>query len=180
MKKLIISGTGFPTTTKTYQWLQDNALHGIKSVANMHENYTVLWGIEPNASGTIISEGAFVYNGEIIPFLASVPGGMVTINDVIEDGNFNTNPNNITSIQSLPAYSTKTAQIGTAGVVTFNYSQFKRLPKVKIFELSNFEFSFSGVFIKDITSEVDINIVKRAFDWDLTCIEASGAEKMLR
>jgi len=153
-------------------YLQDNNFLAIKGLAGMHENYTVLWGMEPNALNTQVSEGAFTYNGEIIPFTASPMGAMIAIDEVIENGNFNTNPNNNTSLESLPAYSAKSAKIGNAGSIgTFNYSQLKRLPKIKIYQLPDFDFTQSGGYVKDISASVDINIVKRAFDWDLVWID---------
>lgn len=180
MKKLILSNTGFPVHVKTLEFLQDNAMNGIKALANLYENYTVLWGIEANANNTQISEGAFVYNGEIIPFKASTAGSTISINEVVEQFNFNTNPSTNTSLELLPAYSSKTAQIGSGGVHTFNFNLLKRLPKTTIFTLNQIEENTSGDKTFNITSQVDINIIKRAFDWEFTFIQDENGLKSIR
>jgi len=126
MKKLIFSATGFPADIKTLQTLQDNTLNAVKGFARQHENYTVLYGMELNPAGTVISAGAFVFNGEIIPFLESTVGETITINEVIEYGDYNTNPTSNLSTENLPTYSFKSAQVGTGGVHTFNTIQLKR------------------------------------------------------
>lgn len=126
MKKLIFSATGFPADIKTLQTLQDNTLNAVKGFARQHENYTVLYGMELNPAGTVISAGAFVFNGEIIPFLESTVGETITINEVIEYGDYNTNPTSNLSTENLPTYSFKSAQVGTGGVHTFSTNQLKR------------------------------------------------------
>lgn len=126
MKKLLFPGTGFPGGIKTLQALQDNTLNVVQGLARQHENYTVLYGMVVNSGGTIISAGAFVYNGEIIPFVESPTGTTITINEVVEQANFNTDPNTQTSVETLNAYSTKSAQTGAGGVHTFDTVQLKR------------------------------------------------------
>lgn len=126
MKKIILSNTGFPTHTKTYQYLQDNTLNVVQGLARQHENYTVLYGMEETSGGTIITNGAFVYNGEIIPFIESPKGTKITISETVENYDFNTNPNNPSSLESFPAYSSKSAQTGTGGIHTFDTVQLKR------------------------------------------------------
>lgn len=126
MKKILFSGTGFPGGIKTLQTLQDNTLNVVQGLARQHENYTVLYGMEVNGAGTVISAGAFVYNGEIIPFVESATGTTITINETVETANFNTNPSSESSLELLPAYSIKSAQTGTGGIHTFNTAQLKR------------------------------------------------------
>lgn len=126
MKKLLFPGTGFPGGIKTLQTLQENTMNVVQGFARTHENYTVLYGMEVNSGGTQISAGAFVYNGEIIPFKESPTGTTITINEVVEQASFNTDPNTQTSLELLNAYSTKSAQTGTGGVHTFDTVQLKR------------------------------------------------------
>src|SRR5690606_20802431 len=113
MKKCLFPGTGFPGGIKSLQVLQDNTMNVVQGLARQHENYTVLYGMDVNSGGTVISAGAFVYNGEIIPFLESPTGTKITISEVIEQANFNTDPNVITAVELLNAYSYKSAQTGT-------------------------------------------------------------------
>lgn len=126
MKKLLFPGTGFPGGIKTLQTLQENTMNVVQGFARTHENYTVLYGMEVNSVGTQISAGAFVYNGEIIPFKESPTGTTITINEVIEQASFNTDPTTQTSLELLNAYSTKTAQTGGGGQHTFDTAQLKR------------------------------------------------------
>lgn len=124
MKKLILSNTGFPVHVKTLQYLQDNTMNVVNAIARTYDNYTILWGME--VSGNVVRNGAFVYNGEIIPFMSSTTGNNVVINELIDNSNYNTNPNNNVSFENLPAYSYKYAQIGTGGIHQFEYSKLKR------------------------------------------------------
>ncbi len=126
MKKLMFPGTGFPGGIKTLQALQDNTMNVVQGLARQHENYTVLYGMDVNSGGTVISAGAFVYNGEIIPFVESPTGTKITINEVIEQASFNTDPTTQTSLETLNAYSFKSAQTGTGGVHTFDTVNLKR------------------------------------------------------
>lgn len=127
MKKLLFPGTGFPAGIKTLQSLQDNTMNVVQGFARTHENYTVLYGMVENSGGTQISAGAFVYNGEIIPFKESPTGTKITIFEVIEQASFNTDPNTQTSVETLNAYSTKTAETAASGGIhTFDTVQLKR------------------------------------------------------
>lgn len=126
MKKITFPATGFPGGIKTLDYLQQNTMNLLQGVARQHENYTVLYGMEETSGGTIISAGAFVYNDEIIPFLESPKGTKITISEIIENFNFNTDPNNPSSLENFPAYSSKTAQTGTGGIHTFDTVQLKR------------------------------------------------------
>lgn len=180
MKKLLFPGTGFPGGIKTLQSLQDNTMNVVQGLARQHENYTVLYGMEVNLGDTQISAGAFVYNGEIIPFLESPIGTTITINEVIEKASFNTNPNTQTSLELLNAYSSRTAQIGSGGIHTFNFNLLKRLLKTRIFTLNPIDENTSGDKTFNITSQVDINIIKRAFDWEFTFIQDENGVKSIR
>ena len=134
MKKLIFSGTGYPITIKTLQYLQDNTLNAVSAIAKSKENYEVIWGMTLNEEGTQITNGAFVYNGEVIPFVGATiaEGATITINEIIDTDGFNANPSNSTAVETLPAYSSKVATIGTGGVHTFNVTQLKRYLNSKI------------------------------------------------
>jgi len=124
MKKIILSNTGYPLHVKTLQYLQDNTMNVVGAIAKAYDNYSVLWGM--NVVGDQVSEGAFVFNGEIIPFLQSTLGETITIQQEVDYADFNTNPNNTSAIENLPAYSYKYAQTGSGGIHTFNMTQLKR------------------------------------------------------
>lgn len=134
MKKLIFSGTGYPITIKTLQYLQDNALNAVAAIAKSKENYEVIWGMTLNEAGTQITNGAFAFNSEVIPFVGGAisENTTITINEIIDIDGFNTNPSNSTAVETLPAYSSKVAVIGTGGAHTFNVVQLKRYVNSKI------------------------------------------------
>ncbi|MDM1045860.1 hypothetical protein HX004_13965 [Myroides sp. 1354] len=143
MKKLIFSGTGYPITIKTLQYLQDNTLSVVSAIGKSKENYEVIWGMTVNEAGTQITDGAFVYNGEIIPFVGGPMGEnpTITINEIIDNDGFNTNPSSSTAVETLPAYSRKVGTIGTGGIHTASITVLKRYKQqvvidsgVKIFD----------------------------------------------
>lgn len=127
MKKLIISATGFPVTSKTLRYLQENTNEAIKGLLGNYEDHRVIWGMTINPTGTAISEGAFTYQSEAILF----PGGdidvdsTITINESVENAPYNTNPSNKEYTEILPAYVSRVASIGVGGVHTFPVSALK-------------------------------------------------------
>lgn len=125
MKTLLFSGTGMPITIKTLQWLQANTMNIVNALAREKEDYTVLWGIEHDPTHNDLSEGAFLWQGQIIPFRAGTFGETITITDVIENEMYNTNPDNISEMASLPMYREKYASVGTGGSHTFDTSLLK-------------------------------------------------------
>lgn len=139
MKQLLFSGNGFPGTIKTLETFQNNIYEVVKVLIAQHDNYTVLWGMDIFTDGTesFINEGAFVLNGDIIPFSNSAYGEQITVEQIVENGDFNTNPSSESSVESLPAYSTKTARVGTGGVHTFPTTNLKRYNKLLDISYSN-------------------------------------------
>lgn len=157
MKKLLFPGTGFPGGIKTLQALQDNTMNVVQGFARTHENYTVLYGMEVNSGGTQISAGAFVYNGEIIPFKESPTGTKITIFEVIEQASFNTDPNTQTSLELLNAYSTKSAETAASGGIhTFDTVQLKRYVNRRI--LAKGVVQDSDIFFQEFLGGAVVNV----------------------
>lgn len=171
MKKLLFPGTGFPGGIKTLQALQENTMNVVQGFARTHENYTVLYGMEVNSGGTQISGGAFVYNGEIIPFLESPTGTKITINEVIEQATFNTDPTTQTSLETLNAYSSKSAQTGTGGGIhTFDTVQLKRYINRRILAkgvVQDSDIIFQG-FLGGAVVDVDIPLQSADYEIQYT------------
>lgn len=132
--KLIVSASGFPGTNKTLRFIQDAFREPLESLAKLAGEKTILTGVV-NTGGTV-SQGFITYNGEIIPFQAGPYASTVTIIESIENVAYNTDANDDTILDSLPAYRTIYARCGTGGSVIFPYSDLSRLKTVK--ELSNF------------------------------------------
>src|SRR5690554_5733492 len=167
MKKIMFPATGFPGGIKTLDYLQQNTMNLLQGVARQHENYTVLYGMEETSGGTIISAGAFVYNDEIIPFLESPKGTKITISEIIENFNFNTDPNNPSSLENFPAYSSKTAQTGTGGIHTFDTVQLKRYINRRI--LAKGVVPDSDIFFQEFLggAVVDVDIPLQTADYEI-------------
>lgn len=145
--KLIVSATGFPGTNKTLRFLQDGFREPLGALAQLAGNKTIVSGVvvdNTNPPNVVVSNGFIVYDNEIIPFVGGSFANTVTIVEAIEHVNYNTDVNDDTVLDSLPAYRTIYAKCGTGGIEIFNFSELKSLKTIK--ELSNYQLP-SGVVI---------------------------------
>lgn len=127
--KLIVSATGFPGTNKTLRFIQDAFREPLGALAQMAGEKTILTGVV-NTAG-VVSDGFIVYQGEIIPFTGGAYANTVTIIEQFENVNYNTDANDDTVLDSLPAYRTIYAKCGTGGIDIFNFSELYRLRTLK-------------------------------------------------
>ncbi|AUX17341.1 hypothetical protein [Flavobacterium columnare] len=132
--KLIVSATGFPGTNKTLRFIQDAFREPLGALAQLAGDKTIITGVV-NTAG-VVSNGFITYNGEIIPFQGGNYASTVTIIEAFENVNYNTDANDDTVLDSLPAYRTIYAMCGTGGIDIFNFSDLAPLKTIK--ELSNF------------------------------------------
>lgn len=178
MKKLVFSSTGFPTTIKTLEYLQDNTLAAIKGLLGTFEDHRVIWGMNVNPAGTAISEGAFSYQNEVIPFVGGALDGeapTITINELKEDAGYNSNPSNVEYLEVLPAYVSRAAIIGTGGIHTFLVSKLKRYSEqvvidsgVTIGEIENVLVHGSGVVLCEHKYLTDLELENTMIIYVLT------------
>lgn len=137
--KLIVSATGFPGTNKTLRFIQDAFREPLGALAQLAGNKTIITGVVVNnadPTNVVVSNGFISYNGEIIPFVGGSYANTVTIIEAFENVNYNTDANDDTVLDSLPAYRTIYAMCGTGGIDIFNFSELAPLKTIK--ELSNF------------------------------------------
>ena len=127
--KLIVSSTGFPGTNKTLRFLQEAFSDPLSALAKMSGDKTIITGVVRSAN--TVSDGYIVYNNEIIPFKGGTYVNTVTIIEAFENVDYNTDINNDTVLDSLPAYRTIYAKCGTGGVDIFNFSELFRLRTLK-------------------------------------------------
>ncbi len=127
--KLIVSATGFPGTNKTLRFIQDAFREPLGALAQMAGEKTIITGVV-NTAG-VVSNGFITYNGEIIPFKGGAFANTVTIMESFENVNYNTDANDDTVLDSLPAYRTIYAKCGTGGIDIFNFSELYRLRTLK-------------------------------------------------
>jgi len=125
MKKIIVSGSGFPGTTKTLEYLQDGSHEALSGIASWLGNYVILSGVRPVGSSNNYTAGYVTYGGEIIPFRAGTFHNKVSIIKNIQNANYDMG----NSSPSLPAYSEKYCRFGEiqGALGTVNFSQFKRI-----------------------------------------------------
>lgn len=149
MKKLIFSGNGFPGTIKTLEAFQNNFFELQQWLLFDTYNYTVLWGMEEYEDGETIyvSDGAFVFAGEIIPFAGGIKADQIKIEELVENGNFNTNPSSSTSVENMPAYSSKSAQFGIGGIHSFATENLKRYNKLFDLSINNVHGKHNGFMV---------------------------------
>ena len=137
--KLIVSATGFPGTNKTLRFIQDAFREPLGALAQLAGNKTIITGVvvdNTNPANVVVSNGFISYNGEIIPFVGGSYANTVTIIEAFENVNYNTDANDDTVVDSLPAYRTIYAKCGTGGIDIFNFSELAPLKTIK--ELSSF------------------------------------------
>lgn len=137
--KLIVSATGFPGTNKTLRFIQDAFREPLGALAQLAGNKTIITGVvvdNTNPANVVVSNGFISYNGEIIPFVGGSYANTVTIIEAFENVNYNTDANDDTVLDSLPAYRTIYAMCGTGGIDIFNFSELAPLKTIK--ELSSF------------------------------------------
>jgi hypothetical protein len=80
-KKVIYTNIGgMPLTQDVLDFMQQSYIEGLSNMATLCGNYSILHGVEVNAGN--VSDGAIVYNGEIIPFMAGAVGAGVAITDI--------------------------------------------------------------------------------------------------
>ena len=120
--KLIVSATGFPGTNKTLRFIQDAFSEPLGALAKMAGEKTIITGVV-NTAG-VVSDGFIVYKSEIIPFKGGAFANTVAIFESFENVDYNTDINNDTVLDSLPAYRTIYAKCGTGGIDIFNFSEF--------------------------------------------------------
>lgn len=138
--KLIVSATGFPGTNKTLRFIQDAFREPLGALAQLAGDKTIITGVlvdDTNPANVVVSSGYISYNGEIIPFVGGSYANTVTIIEAFENVNYNTDANDDTVLDSLPAYRTIYAMCGTGGIDIFNFSELTLLKTIK--ELSSFE-----------------------------------------
>lgn len=133
--KLIVSATGFPGTNKTLRFIQDAFFDRLGALAKLAGNKAIISGVVINSG--VVSDGFITYNDEIIPFKGGNISETVTIIEEFENVNYNTDANDDTVLDSLPAYRTIYAKCGTGGIDIFNFSELQRLKTIE--ELSDFE-----------------------------------------
>lgn len=167
--KLIVSATGFPGTNKTLRFIQDAFREPLGALAKLAGDKTIITGVV-NTAG-VVSNGFITYNGEIIPFVGGNYAATVTIIEAFENVNYNTDANDDTVLDSLPAYRTIYAMCGTGGIDIFNFSELAPLKTIK--ELSNFSLP-AGIVIDPNYVHTDVNFTL-ALLTKLNGIEA-GAE----
>jgi len=109
--------TGFPVQKQTFDFLQDTFGSAIEHLCRAHGDNLILHGA--TVSGTTISAGAVVIDGEVLPFEQSFIGGGGVQNQRVEI--VETSESALyKSGEFLPTYLTRVARIGVNGTIPFS------------------------------------------------------------
>ncbi len=101
MNKIELQDNGFPMTAKTLRFLQETNRVAFEALARTYGN-SILYGVE--RAGSSWTDGAIIYNGEIVPFVGGgVAGTYFRIDEAVENAVYK-------SGVSLPAYFTRVAK----------------------------------------------------------------------
>lgn len=114
--------------------MQDGYRDPLGSIAKLLGEKSIITGVELDTSDPInVSDGSIVYQGEIIPFVGGIMpvAETVTIIENIETVDYNTDADDDTILDNLPAYRTRYAAFGSGGIETFPFSDLYRLQPYK-------------------------------------------------
>lgn len=111
MNKIQLEENGFPFSAVSVRFLQESAADGIKNLAKAFGSDCILYGCE--VSGTSISAGAVVVNGEVIPFEAGTYNAKFTISETTTSVTYQDNV-------QRPAYITRVARCSASGAYTLS------------------------------------------------------------
>lgn len=102
---------GFPFTQDTLKFMQDSYRGAFGGLAGMIGDKTIVTGVE--VSGSNVTNGWIIYQGELIPFVGGVLGADVIISETSVDADFEDG-------STFPTYFTKVAISGAGGAFPFS------------------------------------------------------------
>lgn len=150
MNRLDIVSTGFPETTKTWIYTQAILREGFKALTDIIGGNAIISGAQ--ITDTTVSDGLIVYNGEIYKFVGGVWNDTVSIIETVDNVAYNTDVNDDSVLDVLPAYVTRYAICGTGlpnTADTFDWDDLK-LDMQTLIELSDFEIEDASETVKGI------------------------------
>lgn len=127
---------GFPQTIETISFLQDAYSKPLKAMANLAGDSTILEGIV--VSGSNVSEGWFVKNGEPVFFKASTAGATIRVIDKTIQVPYNEDVNNDGNLDYKDAYvsrfaTTTSGALNSDEVLVYSFS-FSELSRIRSFK----------------------------------------------
>ena len=128
MKQLKIESTGFPLTNDTLRFLNSSTLEVMTALAKVCGDKTILSGVVETAG--FISDGLIAVNGEVLFFQSCPMQPNVQITEVVQNVNYNTDPQDSSAVASFPAYAVKTATC-VESEASFPFSDLVRLKELK-------------------------------------------------
>jgi len=138
MNKLHLTATGYPGTTKSWTFTQQILIDTFGAVAKAIGENVIITGVEEDNGQ--LSDGFIIYNGEIYRFATSAVNPTVSIIEEVELVSYNTDINNDTVLDELPAYKTRYAICGDGLPNTIATFDFADLTSIKtLLELSQIE-----------------------------------------
>lgn len=135
-RRVVVTGTGFPGTTKTINYLQDGTIAAFASLAKLLGENVILYGVEQIENSTNYTAGAVSLGGYILPFEAGQYNDFVTLIVETDYATYDADDNNDGVQDSKQAYERRYLKFGTHTGFSFEFAALKRLKT--ILELSEF------------------------------------------
>ncbi len=129
MDYLDLKSGGFGLTIEGFKFLQKSLQYGIIGLSKAIGKSVILEGVVVTAGN--VSAGTIIYNGEIFPFKASVEATTITIIETNVAAVYNEDLDLDGNLDTKPAHIIREAKCGTGGVITFSFSELKRISKLQ-------------------------------------------------
>ena len=123
MDRVELYSGGFPVTTTTFEFLQEAYGKAISALTKLGGETFTLEGVE--VSGSTVSKGTIVYNGEYLPFVSSAFNNTVSIYEDVQEVAYNQDADNDGNLDLKRSYVKRYAKCGTDGLESFNFDLLK-------------------------------------------------------
>ena len=160
MNKLNIASTGYPGTTESWKFLNTMIQEIAEAVAGQvtdDSTPVIIYGM--NASGSNVSNGFFVWKGELFRFVGGQQQNYVVIIEEVENATYNTDLTNSGQLADFPTYYSRYARFGGAneGVARFLFSEMKRIKGLLKMSQSVDDASETNKGIIEIANQSEVN-----------------------
>lgn len=137
MNKLNIASTGYPGTTESWKWLEEEIQFLSKTLMSLIDTNDSLIITGVNVNGVNVSDGYIVNDGELYKFIGGTKTDTVVFIEEVISVNYNTDLNDQSQISNLPTYYRRYAMCGNIGEGIFSipFDDFLRVKNIR--ELSN-------------------------------------------
>ncbi|MGC1471558.1 MAG: hypothetical protein WA775_03105 [Psychroserpens sp.] len=147
MDRIINAAEGYPLSREWLNFFENQSVEAINGLVKAVGDNVIIAGlVEDNG---VVSAGTIVYNGELLPFVASAQGATVVIVETeVSEGYDTTEDDSFSTI--LPVWARRIAKIGDPGdtgvVDSFALTSLKRIDNVRTLNENRLKFLKDGGF----------------------------------